>query len=136
MPGCQLQVNNIEVESHMTFQEAVKDAFSKYTQFSGRSSRSAYWYWYLFLILGEIVAGITDAILGTGSIVLIIFALGVIIPGLAVSVRRLHDIGRSGWWLLISLLPIIGFIVLIVFYVTKSDGPNEYGQGPDVPAAA
>jgi uncharacterized membrane protein YhaH (DUF805 family) len=74
--------------------------------------------------------------LGTGSIVLIIFALGVIIPGLAVSVRRLHDIGRSGWWLLISLLPIIGFIVLIVFYVTKSDGPNEYGQGPDVPAAA
>jgi uncharacterized membrane protein YhaH (DUF805 family) len=120
----------------MTFQEAVKDAFSKYTQFSGRSSRSAYWYWYLFLILGEIVAGITDAILGTGSIVLIIFALGVIIPGLAVSVRRLHDIGRSGWWLLISLLPIIGFIVLIVFYVTKSDGPNEYGQGPDVPAAA
>jgi len=115
----------------MTFQVAVKDAFAKYTQFSGRSSRSAYWYWYLFLILGNIVAAITDAILGTGSIVMIIFAVGVIIPGLAVSVRRLHDIGRTGWWLLIGILPLIGAIVLLVFYITKSDGPNEYGAGPD-----
>jgi len=115
----------------MTFQEAIKDAFSKYTQFSGRSSRSAYWYFYLFVVLGDVIVGIADGILGTGFILAILFGLGVVIPSLAVSVRRLHDIGRTGWWLLIGIFPIIGFIVLIVFHITKSDGPNKYGAGPD-----
>jgi uncharacterized membrane protein YhaH (DUF805 family) len=115
----------------MTFQEAVKDGFAKYTQFSGRSSRTAFWYWYLFEILAAIAAGLVDGILGTGPILQLIIALAILLPSLAVSVRRLHDTGRSGWWLLISFLPIIGFIVLLVFYLLKSDEANKYGAGPD-----
>jgi uncharacterized membrane protein YhaH (DUF805 family) len=115
----------------MSFQEAVKDGFAKYTQFSGRSSRSAYWNWFLFEILGAVAVGIVDSILGTGPILDLVFEVGIFLPTIAVAIRRLHDIGRTGWWLLISFVPIIGLIVLIVFYLTKSDGPNKYGAGPD-----
>jgi len=115
----------------MTFQEAVKDAFAKYTQFSGRSSRSAFWYWYLFEIVAGVAATLVDAILGTSPLVGVVLGLAILLPGIAVAIRRLHDTGRSGWWLLLWFLPLIGPIVLIVFYLFKSDGPNKYGAGPD-----
>jgi uncharacterized membrane protein YhaH (DUF805 family) len=115
----------------MTFQEAIKDGFGKYVQFSGRSSRSAYWYWVLFEILAGVVGEIVDAILGTGVIVAILLSLALFLPGIAVAIRRLHDTGRTGWWLLLWFLPFIGPIVLLVFYLLKSDGPNKYGAGPD-----
>ena len=114
----------------MTFQEAVKDGFGKYVQFSGRSSRSAYWYWVVFVILAGFAVGIIDTILGTGGLLELVFAVAVFLPGIAIEIRRLHDIGRTGWWLLLYI-SVIGFIVLIVFYITKSDGPNKYGAGPD-----
>lgn len=114
----------------MSFGEAVRSGFENYANFNGRSSRSAYWYWFLFAVLAGIAANIID--LGVGApIVSIIVALGLLLPNLAVGVRRLHDTGRSGWWILIGLIPLIGFIVLIVFYVQESDqGPNEYGPPP------
>ncbi len=114
----------------MSFTEAVKSGFDNYVNFDGRASRSAYWYWVLFAILASIVGNILDAAIGA-SIFSILIGLALFLPGLAVAVRRLHDTGRSGWWILIGLIPIIGFIVLIVFLVQDSDaGDNEYGPLP------
>ena len=114
----------------MSFQEAISDGFSKYVDFNGRSSRSAYWYWALFAIILLIAVEIVSAVIKF-PLLYIAVALGLFLPNLAVGVRRLHDTGRSGWWLLISFVPLIGFIVLIVFYTQESDGPNQYGEGPD-----
>jgi uncharacterized membrane protein YhaH (DUF805 family) len=114
----------------MSFGEAISDGFSKYATFSGRSSRSAYWYWVLFYVLVVIGASILDAVVGTPVFTLLTW-LGFIIPNLAVLVRRLHDTDRTGWWVLIGLIPLIGAIVLIVFACIDSGPPNKYGQGPD-----
>src|SRR5687767_4333179 len=100
----------------MGFTEAVKSGFGNYVNFSGRARRSAYWYWALFVLLVTIAANVIDAVLGTAPILSAVVGLGLLLPNLAVSVRRLHDTGRSGWWILIGLIPLIGFIVLIVFY--------------------
>jgi uncharacterized membrane protein YhaH (DUF805 family) len=111
----------------MSFTEAVKSGFDHYAKFDGRASRPAFWWWFLFSILVGIAASILDAVIGI-PILSIVVSLGLLLPNLSVSIRRLHDIGRSGWWILIALIPIIGFIVLLVFYLQKSDpGDNSYG---------
>jgi len=119
----------------VSFSEAVSDGFAKYVVFSGRSSRSAYWYWTLFAALVYTATLLIDSILGTGFIYLIA-AVALFLPGLAVLIRRLHDADHSGWWVLISFFPLIGFIVLIVFLVTPSKPANKWGDGPDTPVAA
>jgi uncharacterized membrane protein YhaH (DUF805 family) len=117
----------------MSFQEAIASGFRNYVGFSGRASRSAYWYWALFALICGIVTAIIDALIFAGnsmSPLNSLFNLAIFLPSLAVAVRRLHDIGRTGWWLLISLT-VIGLIVLIVFFCQKSDvGPNQYGAPP------
>ena len=115
----------------MSFTEAISDAFSKYATFSGRSSRSAYWWFYLFNILILIVALLVDLALGTSGIIYAIVGLGLLLPNLAVAARRLHDSGHSAWWLLIGILPLIGAIVLLVFTLQRSEPPNQWGTGPD-----
>jgi uncharacterized membrane protein YhaH (DUF805 family) len=115
----------------VSFTEAVSDAFSKYATFSGRSSRSAYWWFYLFNLLLLVAALAVDYGLGTSGIIYGLAALALLLPNLAVAVRRLHDAGHSGWWLLIGLLPIIGAIVLLVFTLQGSEPPNQWGTGPD-----
>lgn len=114
----------------MTFGEAISDGFSKYATFSGRSSRSAYWWWILFYVLVVIGASIIDAAAKTPVIAVLVW-LAFFLPNLAVLVRRLHDTDRSGWWVLIGLIPLIGAIVLIVFACIDSGPPNKYGDGPD-----
>jgi uncharacterized membrane protein YhaH (DUF805 family) len=114
----------------MTFVGAVKDGFSKYVTFSGRSSRSAYWYWALFAFIVAVVATLLDLAIGS-QVVSIITTLALLLPGLAVGVRRLHDVGRSGWWILIALIPLVGAIVLLVFALQPSEGPNRFGDRPD-----
>ena len=120
----------------MSFTDAIRDGFSKYVTFSGRSSRSAYWWWYLFGVLVLVVSLAIDYALGAGGILYVLVALAMLLPNLAVLVRRLHDAGHSGWWLLIGLLPLIGAIVLLVFTLQGSDQPNQWGNGPDERAAA
>lgn len=119
----------------MSFTEAVRSGFENYVTFEGRSRRSAFWFWVLFAILASIAANILDAAIGV-ALFSILVGLGLLLPGLAVSVRRLHDTGRTGWWILISLVPLIGFIVLLIFYAQDSDaGDNEYGPSPKGVAA-
>ncbi|MBT1449654.1 DUF805 domain-containing protein [Glaciecola sp. XM2] len=102
----------------------------KYVEFNGRARRTEYWMFFLFNFIISILLGFIDGLLGTGFLGLI-YALAVFLPSLAVGVRRLHDTGRSGWWVLIGLIPLIGFIVLIYFFVLDSDtGDNEYGPSP------
>jgi uncharacterized membrane protein YhaH (DUF805 family) len=117
----------------MNFPQAIASGFRNYVTFSGRASRSEYWYWVLFTIIGGIATLILDHAAFADSDYLplnSIFNLVCFLPSLAVAVRRLHDIGRTGWWLLISLT-IIGIIVLIVWACQKSDpGPNAYGPEP------
>jgi uncharacterized membrane protein YhaH (DUF805 family) len=112
-------------------------ALKKYAVFSGRSRRSEYWYFGLFYLIIYVLLAIVDGIAGTynemSSVGLLtgIFMLGVLIPSLAVSVRRLHDTDRTGWWLLIGLIPLIGAIILIVFSVQDSGaGTNRFGPNP------
>src|SRR4051812_9777139 len=101
-------------EVGMTFAEAVRDGFAKYVTFIGRSSRAAYWWWYLFTFIVFVVAVLIDLALGT-RVISAIASLALLLPNLAVLVRRLHDSGHSGWWVLIGLVPLIGAIVLLVF---------------------
>lgn len=130
----------------MTFQEAVKTCLSKYVTFSGRASRSEYWFFYLATVIVIFVAGILDRALGldfkmsnpvTGleqsvgyGWLYVIAGLALLLPSLAAMVRRLHDTNRSGWWWLIALTG-IGAIVLLVWFVTKgTTGENQYGTDP------
>ncbi|MDC9722012.1 MAG: DUF805 domain-containing protein [Urechidicola sp.] len=113
----------------------------QYTDFSGRARRKEYWMYTLFNIIFFICAAIIDNLLGTNfefdsisigyGYVYMLYALFVFIPGLAVSVRRLHDVGKSGWFLLIAFIPLIGAIWLLVLYVTDGDaGNNKWGSNP------
>lgn len=106
------------------------EALKKYAVFEGRSRRSEYWMFALFNAIIAFALGMTDLFFGTGVLNLI-YGLAVMIPGLAVFVRRLHDTNRSGWWMLINLVPIIGSIVILVFMVLDSDpDTNNYGPNP------
>ena len=113
----------------MNFGQAVSSCFSNYVTLSGRASRSEYWYWCLFLLVGSLCALIVDGfILGNMETqpISLIFTLATFLPGLAVSVRRLHDVNRSGWWLLIMLTG-IGILLLLYWAVQPSiEKENEY----------
>ena len=130
----------------------------RYVQFSGRSRRKEYWMFALFLLIIYIIAMALDSMLGfgatsryadvtdtgaavgvnsTGGIITMLTMLAMFLPSLAVGIRRLHDTDRSGWWLLIGLIPLIGGIVLLVFYCSDgTKGPNRFGPDPkdDTPA--
>lgn len=104
---------------------------SNYVGFSGRARRQEYWMFVLINVIISIVLGILDAIMGTNSLLNGLYSLAVLLPSLAVTVRRLHDTGKSGWWLLISLIPIIGAIILLVFTCLDSEPEeNQYGPNP------
>jgi len=113
----------------------------QYADFSGRARRKEYWMFFLINFLISMAIGFVSGFIGgisqsasmaSGMMILpMLYSLAVLIPGIAVGVRRLHDTGRSGWWLLISLIPIIGAIALIIFLVQDSQpGSNRYGENP------
>jgi len=117
------------------------DALKNYANFSGRSQRKNFWYFILFnIIISMILAGIDMAIINSGLINIgllsAIYSLAILIPSFSITVRRLHDIGSSAWWLLIALIPIIGFIILIVAMILDSEPrDNKYGVNPKGVAA-
>jgi serine/threonine protein kinase len=112
------------------------DAWKNYFQFSGRSRRRAYWMFVLFNIIAVILTNITDAVFGLSGesgygLVTTIYNLAVLIPGIALAVRRLHDTGRSGWWIFVGLIPVLGAIVLVFMFVLDSQPfSNKYGPSP------
>lgn len=111
----------------MNFQESVVTVFRNYANFNGRAARSEYWWFALFSFLISAILSVVD---GSGMLPAV-WSLVVLLPSLAVGARRLHDIDRSGWWLLIMLIPLIGIIVLIWFFVTRGTaGPNRFGADP------
>ena len=110
-------------------------ALKKYAVFSGRARRKEYWMFFLFNIIFAIAAIILDNVIGTAiggvgyGLIYFLYLLAVILPGIAVAVRRLHDIGKSGGWLFIALIPLIGGIWLLVLMCTEgTPGENEYGS--------
>ena len=108
----------------------LKSVRDNYGNFNGRATRQEYWMFFLFNIIFASVVGIADVFLGLGFLELL-YLLAVFIPGLAVSIRRLHDVGKSGWFLLISLIPLVGLIWLIVVLASAGNpGENEYGAVP------
>jgi uncharacterized membrane protein YhaH (DUF805 family) len=131
---------SIQENSRYVFMNWYVEVLKKYAVFSGRARRKEYWTFTLInvlisivLTIIEMVAGLTHG--GFGPLTSL-YSLAVLIPGLAVSIRRLHDTNRSGWWLLIPLVPLIGIIALLVFLVSDSDpGENQYGPNPKAYAA-
>ena len=115
----------------MNFGEAIASGFSNYVNFSSRAARSEYWYWVLFNVLAQVVTEIIDnAVIGM-SVTTAIFSLAVLLPGIAVAARRLHDVDRTGWWLLLAFVPVVGLIVLLIWFCTKgTDGSNRFGPDP------
>jgi len=139
----------------MSFMGSIKSCFGKYVTWAGRASRSEFWFFILFIWLGTLVfyglifsmfdtsammeaaqSGSFDSEMSFGfpvipSILLLVFVLVTFLPNISVMVRRLHDTGRSGWWYWIALIPIVGIIILLVFFVSKgTDGDNDYGPDP------
>jgi uncharacterized membrane protein YhaH (DUF805 family) len=98
----------------MTFTDSIGTCFRKYVNFDGCASRSEFWWWFLFTVIVSLVCRqLSFALAGA-------FSLATLLPSIAVGARRLHDANRSGWWMLLYLLPVIGWIILIVFWVEPS----------------
>ena len=127
----------------MQFVDAVKTCvIQKYADFNGRASRSEFWWFYLAnivvcwvwsFVVGMFVGGVsslTDTNLSFGTILAYLPSLALLVPGIAVCVRRLHDIGKSGWWYLVAFICCIGGLYLLYLCAQPSDGENEYGPVP------
>lgn len=107
----------------MGFLEAVKACFGKYATFEGRARRSEYWWFALFNFL-------VGTLLGWIPVLGWLICLALLLPGIAVCVRRLHDTGRSGWWLLLVLIPIVNLVLIFFYALDSTPGTNEYGANP------
>lgn len=130
----------------MGFTEAIQSGFQNYVKFDGRADRPAYWWWVLFTIIVSMIANVIDRAIGstivttpttagvsgtTFGVVATIAGLVLFLPSLGLLVRRLHDTDRSGWWVLINVIPIIGWIVLLFFLLQPGSlGTNRYGAPP------
>ena len=105
--------------------------WKKYAEFAGRARRQEFWMFVLFNCLASVALGVVDGILGTNGGLGGLYSLAVLIPSLAVSVRRLHDTDRSGWWILVNIIPLIGCIIYLVFLCSDSKpGENRFGANP------
>jgi len=124
----------------MNFGEAIRSVFSQYATFSGRARRSEYWYWALFQWLAMVglmlVSGVFTMAEGseppmTGMTMIGVFFIAMILPTIAVSVRRMHDMDRVGWWILVALVPYIGGLILFVWFMFPgTSGRNRFGPDP------
>lgn len=119
---------------------AYTDAMRRYATFSGRSTRAQYWLCGLWILILAIVALVVDHVLGTsfnasgGGLFVAIVYLVHIVPALSVTIRRLHDINRTGWWVLIGLVPIANFVLLVFVCTASTPGPNRFGPSGSSPS--
>jgi uncharacterized membrane protein YhaH (DUF805 family) len=111
---------NQRQQAQMTFGESIKTCFSKYADFNGRADRSEYWWFELFCLLVIVGAGMVNETLSN------LVSLALALPSLAVGARRLHDIDKSGWWQLLYLIPVIGWIVVIYWAAQPAREPNRF----------
>ncbi len=128
----------------MNFMDAVKTCFNKYIDFSGRAPRSEFWWFMLFLTIASAILGQIDTALFGPTLVMTdngfeyntgilggLFSLATLLPSIAVTARRLHDIDKSGWWQLIALIPLIGWIIMLIWMIKKgTPGDNRFGPDP------
>ena len=115
----------------MSFVDAIKSVFSQYANFSGRARRSEYWYYVLCYAIISIVINLLSQASSVFAIIGTVVGLALICPTVAVEIRRLHDIGKSGWYLLFNLIPLVGAIILLVWFCKDSEpGDNMYGPNP------
>jgi uncharacterized membrane protein YhaH (DUF805 family) len=105
----------------MTFSESIRVCFSKYATFTGRASRSEFWWFVLFLVLASTACGVVSDKLSA------VFTVATLVPAIAVGTRRLHDVDKSGWMQLIGLIPIVGWILVIVWCTQAGKEPNRFG---------
>lgn len=125
----------------MTITQAVSSVLGQYAGFRGRARRAEFWWWNLFTLLVGVAVAVAELALGigdeTGGPVSTLVAIALLVPNLTVCVRRLHDSSRSGWWLLVALVPLVGLVVLLVFFLAPSTpGENRHGPDPTQPAEA
>lgn len=106
----------------MTFAKSIRTCFSKYADFSGRATRSEYWWFFLFTLLLSAATGML------GDVVSRLSSLALVLPSLAVGARRLHDVDKSAWFLLLWFIPLIGWIILLVWAVQKGEEPNRFSS--------
>jgi uncharacterized membrane protein YhaH (DUF805 family) len=104
----------------MTFIESIETCFKKYAEFNGRATRSEFWWWVLFAVLITTAAQVLGEIPGT------IVSLAILLPYIAVTARRLHDIGKSGWWQLVGIIPLIGWLIVIYWCAQNSNSDSTY----------
>lgn len=110
------------------FPQAVQRGFARYAQFTGRANRPEFWWWTLFAVLVNIIVTIVDASANTDGILSLVVLLLLLCPNISVTVRRLHDQGMSGWWFLLGIIPLIGWILIIIICAQPSDeDENQYG---------
>jgi uncharacterized membrane protein YhaH (DUF805 family) len=132
--GTDLASGKIAVGSEqpmVSFGESIGRGFSNYFNFSGRATRAENWWWVLFTIVSLMALTIVETVSGLPNVLSGIFRLATLIPSLAVGARRLHDINKSGWWLLLMFAILIGWIILIVWAIKQGDRePNKYGPDP------
>jgi uncharacterized membrane protein YhaH (DUF805 family) len=112
------------------------EVLKKYAEFKGRARRKEYWMFFLINLIIAVVIAFVEGMFGSPGIIGMLYSLAVLLPAIGVTVRRLHDTDRTGWWILVFLIPLIGWIVLLVFMVLDSQpGDNEYGPNPKAAAA-
>ena len=114
----------------MTFVEAVRNCFRNYASGKGRAGRAEYWWWFLFTIIVGVLAAVADVAAGIEAVTTLAY-VGLLLPSVAAGIRRLHDTGRAGPWMFLAFIPIIGSLVLLVFFLMKGEpGPNRFGEPP------
>lgn len=106
------------------------EVLKKYVVFSGRARRTEYWMFMLFSIIATIILNVLDAMLGLAPLLAFIYGLAVLLPSLAVGVRRLHDTNRSGWWMLLALIPLLNIVLLVFMCFEGEQRENRFGADP------
>ncbi len=120
-----------------TFGNSVKICWGKYADISGRAPRAEYWYWSLFVLLLTLGVGFISGVMEVAAnspapkILQFLLEIALFLPGLTVQVRRLHDLDKSGWWLLLAFVPVVGWIILLIWWCSRgTNGPNQYWPDP------